>query len=269
VESRGKAQASCAGDVGMSGRLLEDEHIVVTGAASGIGAAIAQMCVEHGARVTCADIDGARVQSTVAGLERAGEVVAVKCDISDERQVEQLLDSAIRRFGDVHGLAANAGGAQGAGCSFLDMTSQTWEAMLRRNLTGPFLCGLIFGRHMAVRGNGSIVYTTSNTSEIAIAGLAHYAAAKGGVRQLVRSMAVELAPYGVRVNAVAPGATRTPGNQDRMDDAAIQAALLPKIPMGRVGQPAETAGAIVYLLSKLSTYTTGASIAVDGGYTVI
>jgi NAD(P)-dependent dehydrogenase (short-subunit alcohol dehydrogenase family) len=250
--------------------LLAGHHVVVTGAAGGIGRAIARLAARRGARVTCADVNLPGTEDLAEGIVAAGgAAAAVGCDVTEMAQVAGLLDAARSRFGGVTGLVANAGGAQGPGCAFLDMTAEMWQAMIGRNLTGAFNTGLIFARHMAASGRGSIVFTTSNTSEIAIPGLAHYAAAKGGVRQLMRTMAVELAAVGVRVNAVAPGATRTPGNRDRMDDPAVISGLAARIPMGRIAQAEEIAGAVAYLLSDDASYTTGASIAVDGGYTCL
>ena len=176
---------------------------------------------------------------------------------------------SVTAFGPVNVLVANAGGAAGERSAFLDLTPADWQRMIDRNLTGSFHCGLAYGRHMRDNGGGSIVFTSSIAAEFAADGLSHYAAAKGGIRMLMRGMALELAPHKIRVNAVAPGVVLTPGNRDIITAPAVAAHFRELVPMERVAEPAELAGAVIYLASDEASYTTGATIVVDGGLTLL
>jgi NAD(P)-dependent dehydrogenase (short-subunit alcohol dehydrogenase family) len=250
---------------------LADRHAAITGAARGIGRAIAIGFAREGASVSCIDVDLAGAKATADQIvQTGGAAVPVSCDVTDFEQVRLSLETAAASFGPVSILVANAGGAHGVGrCDFLDLTPEKWRAMLDLNLNGAFYSGLVFGHHMAANRQGSIVFVTSQGSETAQRGLAHYCAAKGGVRQLMRVMAAELAPLGVRVNAVAPGPTETEGNQVFRQDKKAVRELATGIPMGRWGQASEVVGAALYLAGDEASFTTGTTIFVDGGYTIV
>jgi NAD(P)-dependent dehydrogenase (short-subunit alcohol dehydrogenase family) len=246
---------------------LTDQHVVVTGAGSGIGRAMAEACAAEGAVVACVDLNlGGAVETAERIATSGGRATAHACDVTDHASVEAALAAVVAASGDVDVLLANAGGAQGDRVPFLQMDPAQWRVMVDRNLHGAFNSGQVFARHMAHRRRGSIVFTTSQSSFVAVPEFAHYTAAKAAVTQLVRSMAVELAPAGVRVNAVAPGATLTPGNQAQLTTAESEAFFARVVPLGRVADPREIAGAAVYLASEESSYTTGTTIVVDGGY---
>jgi len=251
-------------------RLLGN-HAVITGAAGGIGRALALGFVAQGARITCLDVDQSGVEKTVALAEDAGgEANAYRCDVTSWDDVTRSLDEAVGAFGPVDNLVACAGGAHGVGMSpFLQLDPARWNAMIDLNLTGNFYCGLVYARHMAANLSGSMVFITSEAGEVAHPGLAHYCAAKGGLRQLVKVMAVELAPTGVRVNAVAPGPTSTARNRHLREDPKASQSLTDAIPLGRWAEPEEMVGAAVYLASGEASFTTGATILVDGGYTAL
>ncbi len=241
---------------------------VVTGAAGGIGSALARAAAAQGALVACLDIDGDGAAKTVETLP-GDRGMAVAVDLTDAEAVERSLSVVTARWPRVHVLFANAGGSRGEAVPFIEMDVATWDQMVDRNLRTAFLCGSTYARHMADQGGGAIVYTTSQLSLVTRPGLAHYAAAKGGVAQLVKGMAVDLASVHVRVNAVAPGPTQTPGNREWFAQPEVRAAHEQLIPLGRVASADEITGAALYLASDEASFTTGATIVVDGGYTIV
>ncbi|HUZ88851.1 MAG TPA: SDR family oxidoreductase [Candidatus Acidoferrales bacterium] len=243
---------------------------MVTGAAGGIGMALAAGVAREGASVVCVDKDAAGAARGADEIGAAGgRSLAIGADLSDFAQVERVLTQAVDFMGSVDALFANAGGSRGETVPFLDLEPSIWWEMVNRNLTTAFNCGLVFARQMASGAGGAIVFTSSQLSEVTRPGLAHYAASKGAIRQLVKGMAVDLAEHGIRVNAIAPGTTETPGNRAyfaRPDVAEVNRRL---VPMGRVADPVEMVGAAVFLASEEASYVTGATLFVDGGYTCI
>ena len=234
--------------------------VVVTGAGSGIGAAAADRFLSEGASVVFADWDADRLSRVPA----SPAVLTVVADVSDPRSVEELVKATLDRFGHVDVVVSNAGIWRGS--PFLDITDEEWDAVLGVNLKGTFLVCRGFARAMAVAGNGgSIVVTASTNSFLAEPDSAHYNASKGGAVMLVKSMAVDLAEAGIRVNAVAPGTIRTNIN------AAVQALsdggspLFAFPPARRWGDPADLAGPITFLASQDAAYITGSVLVVDGG----
>ncbi|WP_159081673.1 SDR family NAD(P)-dependent oxidoreductase [Nocardioides sediminis] len=245
-------------------------HAVVTGAARGIGRALALGLAAEGALVECLDVDEAGAAGTAELIRAASECAGsgYGVDLAEPGQVERVLAAITDERGPVDVLVTAAGGAAGDRTAFLDLTLPRWEEMQRRNVTTTFVTCSTFARHFAGQGAGSIVAISSMSAELGTANLSHYSAAKGAVRQLVRSMAVELAPHGVRVNAVAPGATRTPGNAEVLASLPADHPLISRTPLGRYAEAEELVGAVVYLASDEASFTTGTTIAVDGGYTV-
>lgn len=251
-----------------SGRLA-GRHALVTGAARGIGRALALGLAREGAVVECVDIDGEGVAETarLAREDHGVEAGSHVADLADRTSVAACLGDAVAARGDLDVLVVAAGGAAGHRAPFLDLTDDDWADMQRRNLTTAFVTCSVVGRHLVRRGGGSVVLISSTAAEVVTPGLAHYSASKGAVRQLMRSMSLELAPHGVRVNAVAPGVTETPGNADVLAALPADAPLRSRTVLGRFAQPEEIVGAVVYLVSDEASFTTGTTIAVDGGFT--
>lgn len=232
--------------------------VVITGAARGIGAAIARRFAEDGYVVVGVDRDGDQLGETLAGLPEAHSVVG---DVTDE----QVMEEACER-GEAHGLrafVANAGIAR-PGRS-VDFPLEVWNQLLAVDLTAAFLGARAAFRRMP--DGGSIVMISSINGHLGFGGRAAYCAAKAGIQGLVRSLAVEWAPLAVRVNAVSPGTIATE-MQDKFMQTGFGSAdrFLSRVPMGRFGQPKEIADAVHFLCSPQSTYITGAVLPVDGGW---
>ena len=249
----------------MTGRLGE-RNAIVTGAGSGIGAASAAGLAREGAGVVVADINHQGAEQTAAAIKRdGGRAIAVEVDVARRASVEAMLEAGLAEFGRIHILHSNAGVSPRH--HFLDLPQEEWERVLGINLTGQYLCGQVVARHMAKTGGGSIINTASQLAEgTAHPSMAHYLASKGGTRMLTRGMAIDLAPHNIRVNALAPGVTATNINRQRVEDPEWRRGALERIPLGRLGQPQDMVGAIVFLASDDSAYVTGTTIVVDGGY---
>lgn len=253
---------------------LDGEIALVTGAASGIGRAVAIELAAAGARVVVNDLDAARSKSdaVVAEIEKAGgSAIAIDADIGIEAEVDRLFDRIRERLGGLQILVNNAGIERNHPID--EMSLAAWQQVIDVNLTGQFLCARGAIREFLRRpgelpegkARGKIVCMSSVHQTIPWAGHANYAASKGGVMLLVKSLAQELAAQRIRVNAVAPGAIRTPINRAAWTDETARAALLRLIPYGRIGAPEDVARAVLWLVSDASDYVTGATIVVDGG----
>ena len=251
---------------------LQGSRVVVTGAAGGIGRAFCIALGREGARLACLDRDPDGLRAVVEELVDHGvEAFQLACDASDWAAVEDAAAATAEKLGGVDVCVANAGGASGGqdAVPFLEMTQTQWQAMMDRNLSTAFNTGQLFARRIAATGGGSIIFVTSQLAEVVRPGLAHYAAAKGGVHQLMRGMALDLIPHRIRVNAIAPGPIRHERNRAWFDRPEVKAEMLKYLPMGRTGTPDELTGALVYLASEDSSFTTGTTITVDGGYTLV
>jgi NAD(P)-dependent dehydrogenase (short-subunit alcohol dehydrogenase family) len=239
--------------------------VVVTGAAKGIGAVTAEAFGRERARVAALDIDGAGVDSVVAGLSARGvDALGVKTDVTSATAVHAALDAVLSRWGRVDVLVNNAGGFA-VMRTFEDIEESEWEAIVRSNLTSVFLVCKAVLPVMKRQKAGRIVNLASVVARGgAVRVPAHYAAAKAGVIALTRMLALEVADLGITVNAVAPGTTAT----DRVIAARAPeetARVAAAIPLGRLGRPAEIAGAILFLASDAASFVTGAVLDVNGG----
>jgi glucose 1-dehydrogenase len=250
-------------------RLLAGRRALVTGGSSGIGAAVSLEAAAHGAAVAVVHRAGRDDAEALVRAIRAGggEATAVAMDVSREDDVRRGFAEAADALGPLDLVVSNAGVQ--APHLLVDMSLEEWERVTGVNLTGSFLVCREAARAMVASGaGGAIVAVTSVHDRMPWERFSHYAASKGGAKLLVESTAKELAPHGVRVNAVAPGAISTPINVHLQGDAEARAAVEAQIPMGRMGDVAEVARAVAWLASDQASYVTGATLYVDGGMTL-
>jgi glucose 1-dehydrogenase len=249
----------------MSSR-FEGKVAIVTGGSSGIGLAIAHRLAGEGAAVV---IVGRRPEALAAAAEEiaaAGRRVhGVRCDVSDSGAVDAMVAETIETFGDVDVLVNNAG--HRSRTPFWEIEDAEWNSVIGTIIGGAFVCSRAVVRHWLATGRrGRIVNIGSITAERAAPGQSHYAVAKGGLRMLTKTLAVELAPHGIPVNAVDPGAIATPMIADRLSSEEDMAFYATRIPWGSVGAPADIAAGVAFLASEEASYLTGASVPVDGGW---
>jgi glucose 1-dehydrogenase len=257
-------------------QLLQGQKAIVTGASSGIGRAIAIALGDAGADVVVNYASGEeKARGVVDELSAKGvKALAVRADVGDEQQVEAMFRRAIEELGTVDILVNNAGLQQDA--PFHEMTLTQWNRVINVNLTGQFLCSRAAVREFRRRGvrpevscaAGKILCISSVHEVIPWAGHVNYAASKGGVMLMMKSIAQEVAPYRIRVNSICPGAIRTPINMEAWDTPEAYAALLKLIPYKRIGEAEEIGRAAVWLASDYADYVHGVSLFVDGGMTL-
>jgi NAD(P)-dependent dehydrogenase (short-subunit alcohol dehydrogenase family) len=247
---------------------VERKVVLVVGAGGGIGGAGAVGLAREGAAVLCADIDIAAAEATAAQIRAAdGRATALGLDVRDRAAIDAAVAAAGREFGTLDVLLDCAGVSQTA--SFLDLDPGEWDRIIAINLTGMFHLGQAAARQMVRQGGGgSIINVTSQLAEVARPERAAYVASKGGGRSLTHAMALELAPHGIRVNAIAPGPTLTGLTRVSYADPERRRATIAQIPLGRMGEPDDIVGAILYLASDEARWVTGSTITVDGGYLV-
>jgi len=246
---------------------FEGQVALVTGAARGIGRAVAARLVGEGARVFAVDRDADLVRQTAAELSTgSGMIEAIAGDVSRREDVRRMVQTCVDQAGRLEILVANAGIADVQ--PLLEIDDRSWQRILDVNLTGTFLCTQEAARVMVTQGGGAIVVTASTNAFWVESNLAHYNASKGGVIAFVRSAALDLAPHGIRVNAVEPGVVRTRLAAFVTEDPAAAADYLKRIPLNRFAEPDDVASAILFLASKEASYITGQALVLDGGLTL-
>ena len=245
---------------------LKDRVAIISGAGSGNGRGIALRFAEEGARVVAADLELGAAEETVGLVEDAGgEAIAVRADVSRREQVAAMVEATREGFGGVDILVNNAGVETLV--PLLDLEESEWDRIVDTNLKGAFLCGQLAARAMvSMRTSGAIVNIASINAKIALAGQAHYTSSKGGLIMLTKAMALDLAPHGIRVNAIGPGVIETRMTEGSLSNPERRAMLLSKVPLGRVGQPRDVANAALFLASDEASYITGTTLYVDGGW---
>ncbi|PSR22569.1 MAG: dehydrogenase [Sulfobacillus acidophilus] len=246
---------------------LEGKVCAVTGAAGAIGFSIAQEFLREGARVALIDIDGAKLSTLLQALRQEGyserDAFVWEADVGQQLSIRDALSAVTRILGPLDVIVANAGIARSE--AFLETTAHTWNETLRINLTGVFYTVQEAARHMVAQHAGSIITMSSTNGLMAEKNLAAYNASKAGIMLLTKTLAIELAPYGIRANALNPGVIDTGLAQKAgLPEEEIQG-YLSKIPLGRLGQPREVARAAVFLASDASSYITGHGLVIDGG----
>lgn len=245
---------------------LEGEVALVTGAGSGIGRYLAEGLAYYGADVV---VTGRNLESLKTTVEEVKihdrRALAVQMDVTNLNSVKTAVDQAVGEFGGIDILVNNAG--INVPKPALEVTEENWRSIIDTNLTGVFFCCQSVGRVMVEQKKGKIINISSDTGTVAINNRAPYCASKAGVNLLTKELALEWGQFGVNVNAVAPAVIETPMTRPFIADAAYKEIIDGKMLLGRVGQPGDVLGAVVYLASEASDFVTGHILLVDAGWT--
>lgn len=239
---------------------IKDASVIVTGSGRGIGKGIAALFIEHGAKVVITDIDADVVKFTTEELSKKGEAIGIVCDVTNEEQVNKLVDETVEKFGGLDVLVNNAGITKDG--LFLRMKLEQFQIVNKINVEGTFLCSKAVVNKMRKARKGSII-NISSVARMGSPGQTNYSASKAAVVGFTKSLAKEIAGYGIRVNCVAPGFVET-----RLTDVIpdkIRENMIDSIPLKRTGQPLDIANPILFLASEMSAYMTGQTLDVNGG----
>jgi 2-deoxy-D-gluconate 3-dehydrogenase len=247
---------------------LSGKVALVTGAGRGLGRESAVALAEHGASVAVASRSTDELESVAEDVRGHGREASVHpLDIRSVPDIRRMVDEVIERHGRIDILVNNAG--TNVQQDVLDVTEEAWDLVMSTNLKGAFFCAQTVGRHMVERGSGKIINMASTFANLGFFGRASYSASKGGVAQFTRVMAIEWSSKGVNVNAIGPTATLTKMNEQLFSDEAYRQKVISRIPAGRYAEPADVAGAVVYLASPASDMVHGHLLLVDGAWSVI
>jgi len=250
---------------------LKNKVAIITGARRGMGKADALALAKAGAKVVVSDISQPDCQKVVEEIKKQkGEAVAVKCDVAKKEEVDNMVKVAIDQWGKVDILINNAGICQFK--PFLDLTEEEWDRTIDINLKGYFLCAQAAAKEMAKQKSGAIVNIASiamGQVGVGFATLAHYTASKGGIVGMTETLAIELGVHNIRVNAIAPGVIETPMIDPVKQDPKAMEGILTRLPLHRVGKPEEVSNLVLFLASDESSYITGSTVVVDGGWLAV
>ena len=249
---------------GKTGR-LENKVAVVTGGARGIGKVLSLAMAEEGAKVAVTDILDEEAQQTAQEIKiKGGSAVSLKVNVTSEEETFRMAGETLERFGRIDILVNNAAMYYGIGRkSFMDISISDWDKLMAVNLRGPFLCSRAVFPQMRKQRKGKILNISSETAFTGSKGFIHYVTSKGGIISFTRSLAAEVGQYGICVNSVAPGFTDTESSRTLTDDITKYDVSL--TPLGRLGQPQDLVGAVIFLSSDESDFITGQTLVVDGG----
>jgi NAD(P)-dependent dehydrogenase (short-subunit alcohol dehydrogenase family) len=249
---------------------LDGKAAFITGAGGGIGGAIARRFAAEGAAVCCTDLDRAAAERTAAAITAAGgKANALRCDVANAQEVQAALDDAARGLGRINLLVNTAANDDPIGDT-VELSEAEWNRAMAVNLTGVFLVCKYGIPRLKAAGGGSIVIVASQLGQVVVPRRPAYVTSKAALIQLARSMALDHAKDGIRVNTVSPGAIETARLLRRLNTIeAVRAALVPLHPMGRLGRPEEIANGALFLASDEASFMTGADLVIDGGYTCV
>lgn len=247
---------------------LKGKVAIITGARRGMGRTHALALAKAGSKVVVADISQEDCQKVATDIEKnGGEAIAVKCDVSKKEEVDNMVQKTIEEFGRIDILVNNAGICQFK--PFLELSEEEWDKTLDINLKGYFLCAQAVAKEMVKQKAGVIVNIASiamGQVGVGFPAISHYCASKGGIVGMTEALALELAPYNIRVNAISPGAVDTPMVDPLKVDPKMMKATLSRVPLGRMGKPEEVSNLVLFLASDASSYMTGSTVVIDGGW---
>ena len=250
---------------------LENEIAIVTGARRGMGKAHALTLAKLGAKVVVTDISQEECQLVVDEIEKNnGQAMAIECDVSKKQDIDEMIKKTVEKWGKIDVLVNNAGIAQFK--PFLEITEQEWDKTIDINLKGYFLCAQAVAQEMVKQKSGSIINIASiamGQVGVGFQNLAHYSASKGGIVAMTETMAIELGAHNIRVNAIAPGVIETPMVDPVKQDKQAMQGILARLPLKRIGRSEEVANLVAFLASDASSYMTGSTVVIDGGWLAV
>ena len=247
---------------------LKNKVAIITGARRGMGRTHALALAKAKARIVVSDISQEDCEKVVEEIKKqGGEAMAVKCDVSKKEEVDEMVKKTMQKFGKIDILVNNAGIADFK--PFLELSEGDWDKTLDINLKGYFLCAQAAAKEMVKQKSGIIINITSvamGQVGIGFPNIVHYCASKGGIVGMTEALAVELAPYNIRINAIAPGLIETPMIESVKQDSKTMEGMLARVPMRRIGKPEEVSNLVLFLASDESSYMTGSTVVIDGGW---